>query len=140
MIDTVVVATDGSASVQRAVDVALDLATRFDAEVHALYVIDESEVDGSPEELRDELRDALESKGQDALDAVRERTDRELVTDVREGRPAVEISNYAREVEADVVATGTRGRHGEHRFLLGSVAERVVRSCPVPVLSVRQLA
>ncbi|WP_256391923.1 universal stress protein [Natronoarchaeum rubrum] len=140
MIDTVVVATDGSASVQRAVDVALDLATRFDAEVHALYVIDESEVDGSPEELRDELRDALEEKGQDALDAVRERTDRELVTDVREGRPAVEISNYAREVEADVVATGTRGRHGEHRFLLGSVAERVVRSCPVPVLSVRQLA
>ena len=140
MIDTVVVATDGSASVQRAVDVALDLATRFDAEVHALYVIDESEVDGSPEELREELRDALEEKGQDALDAVRERTDRELVTDVREGRPAVEISNYAREVEADVVATGTRGRHGEHRFLLGSVAERVVRSCPVPVLSVRQLA
>lgn len=140
MIDTVVVATDGSASVERAVDVALDLATRFDAEVHALYVIDESEVDGSPEELRDELRDALESKGQDALDAVRERTDREIVTDVREGRPAVEISNYAREQEADVVATGTRGRHGEHRFLLGSVAERVVRSCPVPVLSVRQLA
>jgi len=140
MIDTVVVATDGSASVERAVDVALDLATRFDAEVHALYVIDESEVDGSPEELRDELRDALEAKGQDALDAVRDRTDRELVTDVREGRPAVEISNYAREQDADVVATGTRGRHGEHRFLLGSVAERVVRSCPVPVLSVRQLA
>ncbi|MFC6730411.1 universal stress protein, partial [Natronoarchaeum mannanilyticum] len=103
MIDTVVVATDGSASVERAVDVALDLATRFDAEVHALYVIDESEVDGSPEELRDELRDALEEKGQDALDAVRERTDREIVTDVREGRPAVEISNYAREQDADVV-------------------------------------
>jgi len=140
MIDTVVVATDGSASVERAVDAALDLATKFDAEVHALYVIDESEVDGSPEELRDELRDALEEKGQDALDAVRERTDREIVTDVREGRPAVEISNYAREHDADVVATGTRGRHGEHRFLLGSVAERVVRSCPVPVLSVRQLA
>lgn len=38
-----------------------------------------------------------------------------------------------------VVATGTRGRDGEHSFLLGSVAERVVRTCPVPVLTVRQL-
>ena len=140
MIDTVVVATDGSASVRRAVDVALDLAGRFDAEVHALYVIDESEVEASPEELRDDLHGALEDSGQEALDGVRERTDREVITEVREGRPADEISAYAREIDADVVATGTRGRHGEHRFLLGSVAERVVRSCPVPVLSVRQLA
>lgn len=40
MIDTVVIATDGSESVERAVTVALDLARRFDAEVHALYVVD----------------------------------------------------------------------------------------------------
>ncbi|MFC6724764.1 universal stress protein, partial [Halobium palmae] len=46
---------------------------------------------------------------------------------------------YAREEDADLVATGTRGRHGENRFLIGSVAERVVRTCPVPVLTVRQL-
>jgi nucleotide-binding universal stress UspA family protein len=38
------------------------------------------------------------------------------------------------------VALGTRGRHGENRLLLGSVAEAVVRACPVPVLTVRQLA
>ena len=58
---------------------------------------------------------------------------------VREGRPADEISEYAREIDADLVTVGTRGRHGENRFLVGSVAERVVRSCPVPVLTVRQL-
>ena len=139
MFETVAIATDGSESVDRAVNVALDLARRFDADVHALYVVDTTEVDASPEDLQSELRTALEESGQDALDAVRERTDREVVTDVREGRPAVEICNYAREQDVDVVVTGTRGRHGEHRFLLGSVAERIVRSCPVPVLTVRQL-
>ena len=139
MIDTVVIATDGSESVTRAVRVALDLAERFDAAVHALYVVDEGEVDSSPEELRDELRDALESQGEDALDAVRDHADRDVTTAVREGRPAAEITEYARERDADMVATGTRGRHGENRFLIGSVAERVVRSCPVPVLTVRQL-
>ena len=140
MIDTVVIATDGSESVSRAVRVALDLAERFDAAVHALYVVDTGEVESSPAELRGELRDALESQGEEALDAVRDHADREVATAVREGRPESEIPEYARDCDADVVATGTRGRHGENRFLIGSVAERVVRSCPVPVLTVRQLA
>ena len=139
MIDTVVIATDGSESVTRAVQVALDVARRFDAAVHALYVVDTGEVESSPEELRDDLQNALESQGEEALDAVTDHADREVTTAVREGRPAAEITEYAREADADVVATGTRGRHGENRFLIGSVAERVVRSCPVPVLTVRQL-
>lgn len=139
MIDTAVIATDGSASVTRAVDVALDLARRFDADVHALYVVDTGEVNSSPEMLREELRDALEVQAEDALAGVSDRTDREVVTAVREGNPAAEITEYAREQDADLVAAGTRGRHGENRFLIGSVAERIVRSCPVPVLTVRQL-
>jgi nucleotide-binding universal stress UspA family protein len=137
--DTIVVATDGSESVSRAVSVALDLAERFDATVHALYVIDEGEVEASPEQVRDEMRAALDDSGEAALEAVVAATDRPVTTAVREGRPATEIREYALEQGADVVAMGTRGRHGENRFLIGSVAERVVRTCPVPVLTVRQL-
>ena len=139
MFDTVVVATDGSESVKRAVDVALDLADRFEADVHALSVVDASEVDASPEQLREDLRTALETTADAALATVEERADRTVTTEVREGRPAAEICEYAREIDADVVATGTRGRHGENRLLLGSVAERIVRTSPVPVLTVRQL-
>ncbi|WP_439028365.1 universal stress protein [Haloarchaeobius sp. DT45] len=139
MFDTVVIATDGSESVRRAVTVGLDLAERFEATVHALYVVDASEVESSPESVRDEFRSALEESGEEALQTVTAETDAEVVTAVREGRPAAEICEYAREVDADMVATGTRGRHGENRFLIGSVAERVVRTCDRPVLTVRQL-
>jgi len=139
MFDTVVIATDGSESAERTVVVALDLAERFDATVHALYVVDESDVTGSPEEVRDDLRAALETDGEDALEEVIDRAETAVVTAVREGKPPTEITGYVEEVDADVVATGTRGRHGEHSFLLGSVAEAVVRRCPVPVLTVRQL-
>ncbi|WP_297887661.1 universal stress protein [uncultured Halorubrum sp.] len=144
MFDTIVVATDGSDSVQRAVSVAVDVAARFDAEVHAVYVVDAGEVESSPDTVRDDLRDALDDEGRDALDrvsgAAHDRDDDLDVTiEVREGRPASEIDAYARSVDADLVAMGTRGRHGENRFLIGSVAERVVRTCPVPVLTVRQL-
>lgn len=139
MFDTVVVATDGSDSVTRAVDVALDLAEKFDAEIHVLSVIDASEVDASPEQLREELRTALETTADAAIASVKDRTDDDVTTAIREGRPAAEICEYVREVDADVIATGTRGRHGENRLLLGSVAERVVRRSPAPVLTVRQL-
>ncbi len=140
MFERILIATDGSESVSRAVRVALDLADRFDASIHVLTVIDANEIASSPESVREQLRDALSDQANDALDAVADTTDHAVETAVREGRPAAEISRYAREIDADVVATGTRGRHGENRLLLGSVAERVVRSCPVPVLTVRQLA
>jgi len=140
MFETIVVATDGSESVGRAVSVALDLADRFDAAVHALSVVDTTEVDSSPQSVQSDLREALSTQADDALQAVTADTDQPVTTAVREGRPADEIADYARAVDADMVATGTRGRHGENRFLLGSVAERVVRTCPVPVLTVRQLS
>jgi nucleotide-binding universal stress UspA family protein len=144
MFDTIVVATDGSDSVRRAVDVAVDVAARFDAEVHAVYVVDSGEVESTPDEVRDDLRDALDDHGESALDQVVDAAaardpDLSVTIEVREGRPAAEISEYARDIDADVVAMGTRGRHGENRFLIGSVAERVVRTCPIPVLTVRQL-
>ena len=144
MFDTIVVATDGSDSVRRAVDVAVDIAARFDAEVHAVYIVDSGEVESTPDEVREDLRDALDDHGEAALeqvaDAAAERDPGlDVTAEVREGRPAAEISGYARDIDADVVAMGTRGRHGENRFLIGSVAERVVRTCPIPVLTVRQL-
>ena len=139
MFETIVVATDGSESVRRAVDVALDLAARFDAEIHCLYVVDESDVSSSPERLREEMETALVERGHEVVAAVQAATDREVEPAIREGQPAQTIDRYAREIGADLVAIGTRGRHGENRFLVGSVAERVVRTCPVPVLTVRRL-
>ncbi len=139
MFDTVVVATDGSESVERAVAYAADVAERFDAAVHALYVLDTREVENAPDPLQSEFHDALETRGEAALEAVRDRSVRAVEGTVREGRPAEEIVAYAREVDADLLALGTRGRHGEHRLLLGSVAEEVVRTSPVPVLTVRRL-
>ncbi len=144
MFETVVVATDGSESVSRAIDCTLDLADRFDATVHALYVIDESQVESLPERLHGEVRTALDEEGEIALETVVEANEAtgspiEVETSVRVGEPTQQIVSYVRETEADCVAMGTRGRSGEHSFLLGSVAERVVRTCPVPVLTVRQL-
>lgn len=144
MFETVVIATDGSESAERAVRMALDIADRFGATVHALSVVDAGDVAASPDELTEELEDALDDAGEEAVATVESRAathspDCDVVTAVRSGDPAKEIIAYAKETDADVVAMGTRGRHGDHAFLLGSVAEALVRHCPTPVLTVRQL-
>jgi nucleotide-binding universal stress UspA family protein len=63
----------------------------------------------------------------------------ERETLVRVGNPFEEILAAIRELEIDLVVMGTRGstKDGEYRILTGSVAEKVFRHSPVPVLSVR---
>jgi nucleotide-binding universal stress UspA family protein len=61
-------------------------------------------------------------------------------TRVVEGLPADAIRKLADEVHADAIVMGTHGRTGYNRWMLGSVAERVLRESPVPVLTVRAAA
>src|SRR5262249_39540659 len=56
---------------------------------------------------------------------------------VEDGDPAAEILRVAREVRCDVIVMGTHGRTGWGRFLMGSVAERVVREAVCPVITVK---
>ena len=52
--------------------------------------------------------------------------------------PAEEIVKYAQAEEIDLIVVGTHGRPGVAHFLMGSVAEKVVRTAPCPVLTIRQ--
>ena len=146
MYDRILVPTDGSEAADRAVAEALDLAERFDAEVHALYVVDTGALAfGSADEedmVFDDraLIDALETEGESSTMAVDERARErglEVVTAVTRGDPERAILEYADEHDVDLLVMGTHGRRGIDRFLLGSTTERVVRKSTVPVLTIR---
>lgn len=59
--------------------------------------------------------------------------------DIRTGNPAEEILNYALEIEADIIVMSAHGHSGANRWVYGSVASRVLRGAPCPVLLVRPL-
>lgn len=126
MFETVVIATDGSESTERAVEASFDLADRFDAELHALTVVESNGADAH-------------NRAQALLSDLANRTDRPVTTVIEDGTPADAISSYAMSVDADVVVVGIRGRGGPYQYHLGSVAETVVYECPVPVLTVHHL-
>jgi nucleotide-binding universal stress UspA family protein len=142
MFETVVIATDGGESVERAVDAALDLSERFDAALHALTVIEETSKNENDDGENDDGENDTWGKRASArsvLSDLSARADSGVHTVIREGDPSTVICSYARQVDADVVVAGTRGRDDPHGFHIGSVAEAVVYDCPVPVLTVRQL-
>ena len=56
---------------------------------------------------------------------------------VLQGNPSQEILKSAREMEADLIVIGSRGRTGIEKLLLGSVAEKVVLQSPIPVLMIK---
>lgn len=139
MYDRILVPTDGSAGVDRAIQQAVGLAAAHGAELHAVYVVNTASYGGLPMETSWEgIRDVLADEGQEAIDRVRSLADGIPVEGaVVDGSPARQIVNYAIENDCDLIVMGTHGRSGVDRLLLGSVAERVVRTSDVPVLTVR---
>jgi nucleotide-binding universal stress UspA family protein len=81
----------------------------------------------SREEIRDELRRITRTAGMASLD---------VVLSTRDGDPTRTILDHALETAADLIVMGTHGRGGFERLLIGSVAEKVVRKAPCPVLLV----
>ncbi|MEF8907324.1 MAG: universal stress protein [Haloarculaceae archaeon] len=138
MYDDILLPTDGSAGMETVIDHAGRLAAEHGARVHALYVVDTASLSDLPVEGTFEgVSRQLNTEGGRALADVEERLDAPVERTLREGSPAREIVAYAAEEDCDVVVMGTHGRTGVDRLILGSVAERVVRSSPVPVLTVR---
>jgi universal stress protein A len=141
----VLVATDFSPASSAAVTYAFDLAVRLGASVHLLHVIEEwaltvtylkaldIELPGLRERVIDDAHATLRALATSLAPGGAPTT-----TEVREGRPADVIVDVARSAEADLVVVGTHGRTGVAHAVLGSVAERVVRTAPCPVLTVRQ--
>jgi nucleotide-binding universal stress UspA family protein len=139
MYDRIVVPTDGSEGMARVLEHAADLARAHDAGLDFVYVVNTAAFANLPMETSWEgVRESLKEEGEAALEGA-ERAAEGVPTErhVLEGSPAREIVAYAERSGADLVVMGTHGRGGINRILVGSVAERVVRTAPMPVLTVR---
>ena len=143
MIETLLIPTDGSDPARAAAKRGFALAADLEASVHVLSVADSSIATGagysgdSPS-IRRRLREKAETRATSLCEVA---TDRglEATAATREGIPAKEIAAYAEE-HADAIVIGTAGRGGLSRAIVGSVADKVVRTAPVPVVTVTEEA
>ncbi|NHN49199.1 universal stress protein [Halostella sp. JP-L12] len=144
MYDRLLLPTDMSPGVNRAIEHAIDAARRYDAELHVLYVVDTEAYSSYPgDEYVHEfegLEAALERAGREAVEDIIDRANSanvEAEPVIRHGVPHAEILQYTAEADIDLTVIGSKNRSGEYRRLLGSVAERVANMSERPVTIVK---
>ncbi|SDF54085.1 Nucleotide-binding universal stress protein, UspA family [Halorubrum xinjiangense] len=141
MYDEILVPTDGSEAVDRALDHALRLATDHDATIHALYVVDQRVTTANSGDLHEEIVEDLESQGDAAVAAVADAASEaglDAETHVAHGTPDAEIVAYAEENGIDVIVMSPEGKTPRERIQsLGSVSDRVADDASVPVFLIK---
>jgi nucleotide-binding universal stress UspA family protein len=136
--------TDFSECANEAQAVAVDLARKLDADLVLVQVLVEAPLYSEGFISRRQVQtvyDAQRKWSEDTLEALAERLRQSGIKTscrVQAGAPHEEIVRTAEEEHADMIVMGTHGRGGLNRMILGSVAERVIRLAPCPVLTVRQ--
>ncbi len=139
LFNKILIATDGSKYSQKAVQEGLAIARFHKAKVYALYVIDTmafATATGMP--APENLYDVLEDEGKKAVQRVKDEAqgvDVEPV--VLTGHPSSEIVGFAKNNQVDLIVTGSLGKSGIEELLLGSVADKVIRTAACPVLVVK---
>ncbi len=147
----IIVAVDGSESSKKAARVAVDLAEKYGAELVALHVIPRLTYEFTPTSL---TRAAVPPTGYGLLYGEARREAEKYVSDtmsmakarnvsargdILEDKPSIveAIIDFAATEGADLIVTGTRGRSGFAKLLVGSVSGGVMAHAPSPVLIVR---
>jgi len=136
MFDRIVIAVDGSDEATHAAKRGLELAKRLDAAVDVLHVLPQKSlrlVQTADEKTR--LRDRGEAVLTE-IEALATELDQPITTQLTEGQPATQISDYAAEEGADLVVIGRQGMTGLGKRLLGGVTEQVLHRSTVPVFVV----
>lgn len=143
-IHKILVPVDFSKYADAAIDTAIEIAARYDASITLMNVFepvalafpeDQSFYAGAiTSDVMADLRNALAKK----RDAAMAKGAKNVSVELGRGNPAAAIKDFADAGEYGLIVMGTLGRTGLAHFFLGSVAERVVRTAPCPVLTVHE--
>ncbi len=147
MFENILIATDGSKHSEHAAQIGIELAKLSKGRIIAIYIADTGRyfapisdvgfnISG---EIMEEVRSSVLKAGEAAVKRIEDMAKDAGVPGegkVLEGRPAEDILKFAEEANISVIVMGSIGKTGLEKFLLGSVAEKVVRNSKVPVLVV----
>ncbi|HEY4481837.1 MAG TPA: universal stress protein [Candidatus Brocadiaceae bacterium] len=133
---------DYSVYSEKAIKYAIEFAEKYNAKLYLMHVLDIRIYDITDPELYN-----VNVIDKETINKLRERLHKcisedtrkniEVETIVIEGVPFAEIIKKAREYKVDLIVLGTHGRTGLSHAIMGSVAEKVVRKAPCPVLTIR---
>jgi len=139
MIKKILATHDGSKASDKAVQTAIALAQQFRASLTVISVIPELYLTELVEMDRVRILDTLTADAKKTLERMKTKAAGvpSLKTVIKYGRPAEEILAAAAKIKADLIVTGSHGRHGAEKFFLGSVSSKVVDHAACSVFVVK---
>lgn len=143
-IKQIVVATDFSEPADTALTYGRNFARTFSATLHVVHVVNDLAAAAPISEIPMDLtrvQAQIVREGEALLEALVTEDDRRTLTVktalLSSSAPAQAVLTYATDVAANLIIVGTHGRSGLAEFFVGSIAHKIVRSAPCPVLTVR---
>ena len=143
-VKNILVPTDFEQTSAHALTYGRELARLFKATIHIVHAVDDVfALPGGSEGMLasfPQLQQHLQETTRTQIERLMTDEERKAGTKavvLTSSAPAQAIVDYARESQIDLIVMGTHGRGGAPAYLIGSVAERVVRTAPCPVLTVR---
>jgi nucleotide-binding universal stress UspA family protein len=134
----ILIAHDGSKSSEKALEKGLEIAEKFGAAVTVLSVIPDLYLRDLMEIDRTRILESLSDEARKMMEEIKARPGKvKLKTVIEQGDPAEEIISKAEKMKADMIVTGSHGRHGAQKFLLGSVSSKVIDHSGCSVLVVK---
>src|SRR5512135_762290 len=136
----ILVAHDGSKSSEKALKKAFQIAETFGSSLTVLSVIPDLYFSELMEMDRARILDTMAKETGEMMKKIKSKAKhvKTLKTLIKQGDPAEEILETAEKMKADVIITGSHGRHGAQRFLLGSVSSKIVDHAECDVLVVKK--
>lgn len=135
----ILLAHDGSKQAEKALKKAVEIAQKFNSTLTVISVAPELYLTELVEVDRERILDTIKGEAEKAMQKVRSSAKgvRSLKTIITQGNPAEEILKAAKKIKADLIITGSHGRHGASKFLLGSISSKIVDHAPCAVMVVK---
>jgi nucleotide-binding universal stress UspA family protein len=134
----ILVAHDGSDSSGLALKKALEIAGKFNSSLTVISVVPELYLTELMEVDRARILESLMAEAKKTMEEIKKTVSPlRLKTVIKRGNPADEILQTAQSLKADLVVTGSHGRRGAQKFLLGSVSSKIVEHAECSVLVVK---
>ncbi|MDT7875858.1 MAG: universal stress protein [Sulfolobaceae archaeon] len=142
MFKKILVAYDGSDHAIRALDIAIDIAKKYEAKLDIVEVVDTAALLGmGVAPIPGEVIQQVYNKAKNDVDSAKSKAQQQGVKEVEsvvlEGDPATAILEYASKNGVDLIVTGSRGLSTFKRIILGSVSTKIVQDSKIPVLVIK---
>jgi len=131
MFENIMVPSDGSKHSDKALDIAIEIAKKFNSKITAVYILDES---------TNLFYDSLENEGNEILKKISKKGKKEgvmIIEHLITGDPLRDMEIIAKKTQVDSIVINSKGKDNSQNIMIGSITDRIIKTFEIPIVLVK---